>query len=131
MSPGEARALVQQHGTQAAAARVAGVPYSTFQRWVKPERYREYQHEYRRKHHERVLAIERESRRRHLEERQEAERKYYAENEQRREKVLARSKETYWSRTGFEHNYYLLRQRRREALRRKKRRMAEREAERR
>lgn len=37
LTPDEARALIEQHGSIAAAARVVGVAHSTFSYWLDPE----------------------------------------------------------------------------------------------
>lgn len=41
LTPEEARALVEKHGGQRAAARATGVPRTTFQQWLSPERHAE------------------------------------------------------------------------------------------
>jgi hypothetical protein len=126
MTPDEAKALVQQYGSQVAAADAIGVPRSTFQFWMHPERTLQLKRERRAKNPEKERARAREWKRKNAPKRREWERRYRAENERAGEKHRQDSRERYWAMSGIEYNRRLLRQRRQSALKRMAKRNAER-----
>lgn len=104
LSPEEARALVEEHGSQAAAARAHGVAGATFRRWLDPEHARELERRWLAK--EGVREREREKQRR------------YAKTDRGREVIRRARRRRYRNLSGPEYNRLLLNQRRWKALRR-------------